>query len=200
MKSRIVLTIGLALAAATAGPANAAQGPVVGSQETDAKVGACFAPQEDCASRIVAAIDGAKTSVHTMELFLLQKDIIDALIAAHKRGVDVQVIADYKTDEEEEAKACAANTHPFIGAERLLAAQVPIMLDNSVKTAHNKISVIDGNLVIGGSFNYTEEADKLNAENATFITSPTVAKWYEEDFAYRKTLAQPYAPRACGSE
>jgi phosphatidylserine/phosphatidylglycerophosphate/cardiolipin synthase-like enzyme len=51
--------------------------------------------------------------------------------------------------------------------------------------------------VIGGSFNYTEEADKKNAENATFITSPVVAKWYEQDFAYRKTLSTPYKPDAC---
>jgi phosphatidylserine/phosphatidylglycerophosphate/cardiolipin synthase-like enzyme len=197
MNNTIVASVAFALAAGLITAASAAEAPIVGDQETDAKVGVCFAPQEDCATRIVDAINGARTSVHTMQLFLLQKGIIKALIKAHERGVDVQVIADHKTDAKEEAKACAAGKHPFLGAKALLDAGVPILVDDSVKTAHNKISVIDGNLVIGGSFNYTDEADKQNAENATFITSPVVAKWYEQDFAYRKTLATPYTPQAC---
>jgi phosphatidylserine/phosphatidylglycerophosphate/cardiolipin synthase-like enzyme len=41
--------------------------------------------------------------------------------------------------------------------------------------AHNKVSVIDGETVIGGSFNYTKAAQDKHAENVEITRDKTVA-------------------------
>lgn len=46
----------------------------------------------DGGAMLVAAIDGATTSVHMTMYLLTDQDVIDALVRAHRRGADVRVI------------------------------------------------------------------------------------------------------------
>jgi phosphatidylserine/phosphatidylglycerophosphate/cardiolipin synthase-like enzyme len=54
--------------------------------------------------------------------------------------------------------------------------------------AHNKVMVIDGLVVITGSFNFTTAAERQNAENLLIIRDPAVAGRYAENW-------QTHAPR-----
>ena len=42
---------------------------------------------------------------------------------------------------------------------------MPSWIDSLPRIAHNKAIVVDGHLVIGGSYNYTASAEHRNAEN-----------------------------------
>jgi hypothetical protein len=48
--------------------------------------------------------------------------------------------------------------------------------------AHNKIMVIDGQVVITASFNFTKAAEENNAENLLVIPSPELAKEYADNW------------------
>lgn len=74
------------------------------------------------------------------------------------RGVKVRVILD-KSNEERKYGASA-----FIGVEG-----VATYIDAKHETAHNKVMIIDGATVISGSFNFTKQAEKENAENLLII-------------------------------
>ena len=74
----------IALAVLPAGWAAAETGPVT----------ACFTPPRGCAAQIVAEIDAATTTVRAQLYTFTSHAIADALMRAHRRGVDVQVIAD----------------------------------------------------------------------------------------------------------
>jgi len=67
-------------------------------------------------------------------------------------------------------------------AVSLSAAGVPVWIDHRSGIAHNKFIVIDVDLVIGGSFNYTAAAQTRNAENMTLTRSGAVAAAYADDW------------------
>ena len=47
---------------------------------------------------------------------------------------------------------------------------------------HNKIMIVDGVVVLTGSFNWSANAENRNDENLIVIKSVEVASLYEEEF------------------
>lgn len=47
---------------------------------------------------------------------------------------------------------------------------------------HNKFAIIDDEIVMTGSFNWTTQAVKSNQENVIFIQNENLAKIYAEEF------------------
>jgi len=145
-----------------------------------AQVSVCFVPGEDCTSKIVAAIDGAKSTIKLQAYGFTSQPIIHALQRAAGRNVEVLAILD------------KVNNRKYSGATLLLAKGIPVWIDSKPAIAHNKIIVIDGHLTIGGSFNYTKAAQDRNAENVTFIDSGKVAAQYSVNWKRRLSASQPF--------
>jgi phosphatidylserine/phosphatidylglycerophosphate/cardiolipin synthase-like enzyme len=117
---------------------------------------------------IVDAIDNAKSEVLVQVYSFTSKPIADALIRAQQRGVKVQVIMDAPSTHQK------GNLSSFVSQ-----AGIPVYLDSKHRIAHNKLGIIDGQKVIGGSFNWTYSAEKNNAENCTIIwNEPELLKLY----------------------
>jgi phosphatidylserine/phosphatidylglycerophosphate/cardiolipin synthase-like enzyme len=161
-----------------------------------ASVTACFVPAEVCVDSIVAAISAAKTAIRVQAYGFTSAPIISALAAAKRRGIDVQVILDKSNDRTGEYRASTEEERPprgrYSGATYMANAGVPVFIDIQPAIAHNKLIIIDGHLVIGGSYNYTQAAEHRNAENVTFIDSPEVAGWYLANWQARKEVSRPY--------
>lgn len=49
---------------------------------------------------------------------------------------------------------------------------------------HNKFAIIDGKVLINGSFNWTPTADKKNEENLLILTEQELIKMFLERFEY----------------
>lgn len=123
---------------------------------------------------IVQALNGAQAQVQVQQYQLTEPSIIAALIRARKRGVRVQALFDKSVGQ-------AANT--------LRAAGITVLYD-PVHIAHNKVLIIDGKLVIGGSFNLTKNANRKNCENAIFLDDPLVIRRFILNFKQRLQAAQ----------
>lgn len=91
--------------------------------------------------------------------------------AAHGRGVDVAVIVD-KSYRTTAPQAVAA----------LKAAGVVVLVDAAHAIAHNKVLVIDSMVTITGSFNFSNAADKSNAENIVIIRDAPTASSYLQNW------------------
>ena len=139
-------------------------GPLHAGQAVTARVAVCFTPAEQCEGRIVDATDRARSSIRVQAYGFTSLPIIHALQRAAGRGVEVLAILD-KTNERK-----------YSGATLLEAAGIPVWIDFEPAIAHNKVIVIDENVVIGGSYNYTAAAQKRNAENVTFTDSREIAR------------------------
>ncbi|MBI3527168.1 MAG: phospholipase D family protein [Betaproteobacteria bacterium] len=122
-----------------------------------------FTPGDDAADLIVRTIDAARSQVLVQAFSFTHRGIADALVRAHHRGLDVQVIADRDQTELVESSAM----------QHLVGAGLPVFMDADHSAAHNKVIVIDHNAkqptLITGSFNFTFAAQYRNAENVLVL-------------------------------
>jgi phosphatidylserine/phosphatidylglycerophosphate/cardiolipin synthase-like enzyme len=149
-----------------------------------AAIAVCFAPEEDCAAFAVRAIDNAEREILVGAYGLTTgSGIVEALVRAKERGVDVRLIAD-KTTPCEHAS----------GIEPLADAGVPIWIDDTARTAHAKTMVIDGAVTLTGSMNWTRGA-AVNSENLNLVSSSEVAAAYAAHWRERLALSARFDRR-----
>ena len=143
-----------------------------------AAIAVCFSPEEDCAAFANRAIDNAEREILVGAYGLTTgSGIVEALIRAKQRGIDVRLIADKMTP-------CERNS----GVEALAAAGVPIWIDDRSRIAHAKTMVIDGAVTLTGSYNWTRGA-AANSENLNLISSPAVAAAYAAHWRERLAVS-----------
>lgn len=142
-----------------------------------AKLRVLFTPGDNIAAVIIQAIRGAKQTIRVHVFSFTNKAIARALRDASQRRIEVTLLADREQFER--------------GAGFLLRdlkqAGVNVMLDGEHASAHNKVMLIDAEganpVVITGSFNFTQAAQKYNAENVVLIYDErTLAKAYQENW------------------
>ena len=144
-----------------------------------------FSPNGDATSVIVHAIDAARHEILVQAYGFTSKPILAALAGAEARGVTVKVILD-KSNE----------TARYSGATYVANHGVPVWIDGSVHIAHNKVMVFDEHSVLTGSFNFTNSAQRSNAENVVlFEDAPQLARLYVADWNWRRRFSEPYHRR-----
>ena len=131
----------------------------------------CFTPGGKCTNLIVDRINDAKKTILVQAYSFTSKPIVKALVDAEKRGVKVTALLD---------KSNA--THKYSGLGALLASNIPTKIDYKVSIAHNKVMIIDGKVVMTGSFNFTRSAQVRNAENSLIIDNKELAQQYTTNF------------------
>jgi phosphatidylserine/phosphatidylglycerophosphate/cardiolipin synthase-like enzyme len=143
----------------------------------------CFTPPRGCTQLITDTIAQAHSEILVQAYSFTSEPIAQALVAAHQRGVKVEAILDKSQKTEDDSRA-----------KLLFDAGIPVQIDSAHAIAHNKVMVIDGAVVIAGSFNFTKSAEERNAENLLVITDKALAEKYEENWRKHDMHAQPYVP------
>lgn len=131
----------------------------------------CFSPNGKCTSAIVEKIDSAKSEILIQAYSFTSAPIAKALINAHKRSIKIEAILD---------KSNA--TGKYSSATFLSNNGILVFIDAMHAIAHNKIIIIDKEIVITGSFNFTKAAEEKNAENLLIIKSKELAKSYIDNW------------------
>ena len=107
----------------------------------------------------------------------LANDILDALVDAAHRGLDVKALLDDCAYYEDSA---AAN---LTSAITLHQRGVEVRLDDANLTTHAKLVVIDGKTVLLGSTNWNYYSLEKNCEtNVVFVNLPEIAGPFEAYF------------------
>ena len=112
-----------------------------------------FSPKGGCTDHIVAELDKAKSSVRVWAYSFTSEPIADALLRAHRRGVDVQIVIDGPSIKGRGAKA-----------QELADEGVPVFADSKHAIQHQKVMAIDGVTLLVGSFNWSAGAESKNSE------------------------------------
>jgi phosphatidylserine/phosphatidylglycerophosphate/cardiolipin synthase-like enzyme len=86
-------------------------------------------------------------------------------------------------------------TEKYSSADFLANQGVPTMIDANHAISHNKVIIIDGELVITGSFNFTKAAQEKNAENVLIIRDKALAAQYTQNWDTHRRYRQPYVGR-----
>ena len=140
-----------------------------------------FSPKGGCTEAAVKEITAAKDSILVQAYSFTSVPIAKALVDAHKRGVNIQVILDK-----------SQRTEKYSSADFVQHAGIPIRIDAQHAIAHNKVMVIDGRIVITGSFNFTKAAEESNAENLLIIDDAQLAQKYARNWQEHLEHSVPY--------
>jgi phosphatidylserine/phosphatidylglycerophosphate/cardiolipin synthase-like enzyme len=128
-----------------------------------------FSPTDHVMDKLVAYVKSAKRSVRFMIFTYTDARLASAMIERFNAGVKVEGVI-----ENRGAQYGALPT--------LFCANLPVKTDGNKYTMHHKVIIIDDNIVVSGSFNFTQAADKANDDNILVIHSPAVAALYLGEF------------------
>lgn len=127
------------------------------------------------------AIDEAEESIDVaMYLVVIQSTVswlVDKLVEAQDRGVEVRIIMDNDNDEE----GADAGDDDY-ALTYLTGKGLDVKLDRQEKMMHSKMLIIDGRTVIVGSTNWSDNSINNNNEANARIDDTGVAGYFERFF------------------
>lgn len=144
-----------------------------------------FSPGGTAQSTILDVINQAQHNILIAAYSFTSRDIATALLQAHRRGVDIAVVADRK-----------ANSNEYTAVTYLANNNIPVRLNSRYDIMHNKFIVTDGRTIETGSFNFSAAAAKKNAENIIVLwNAPGAARAYQAEFMRLWSEASPLPER-----
>ncbi len=162
----VSFTVGFFLTSFWSEPSNNGLLPAAYSQATVA-----FCPSPECTRLPVSVIDSAQARVDVAMYSFTNQDFADALIRAHARGIDVRVIV-----EKQQAGS------RFSQHVRLATAGIPVRIDSNPNLMHHKFAVLDEEILVNGSMNWTGNGVSENNENVVIIYSPGLNSLFASEF------------------
>jgi len=119
-----------------------------------------FSPNEGSEALVIRVIDSAKSELRLLSYSFTSAPVTSALLRAIKRGVDVKLVADRKSNmsADSSGKARAA-------LSALVNAGADIRTISTYAIHHDKVIIADRQTVELGSFNYSAAAARQNSEN-----------------------------------
>jgi len=148
---------------------------------------AAFGPEAGAEPLVMKVMATANQSLRVSAYALSSPSIIQGLIAAKQRGVDVQAVVDYEHNVVKDSKN--------IGKDALTAlvqAGVVVRTSDKYRKMHDKLIIIDGKHVQTGSYNYAKSANK-NSENVLVVwNDPALAESYLKHWQSRFNEGTPY--------
>ena len=140
-----------------------------------------FSPDDGVAEQIVAEIMQAETSIDFMAYSFTSDPIAQAMQDRAANGVQVRGVFD-----ESQVKSNKGGEYDVLQQEGF-----DVYLDGISGLLHHKVIVIDRQVVITGSYNFSASAERTNDENIVIIHDAGIAQQYLQNFETVYQNAQP---------
>jgi phosphatidylserine/phosphatidylglycerophosphate/cardiolipin synthase-like enzyme len=140
--------------------------------ETEAgPVEALFAPEDRVARRVIQLIRGAKKSIHFLAFSFTSEGIAEAMVERAAEGISLLGVL--------ETTQVRSNTGTQF---EVLRGGGGVYLDANPRNMHHKLILIDGEIIITGSYNFSESAESKNDEDLLILRNPELAATFEWEF------------------
>lgn len=136
-----------------------------------AEISVYFSPDGGCTEAIINQLSKAKNNIDIMMYSFTSRPIAQELVKAKERGVKIRILLDKHQAIQKYSKG-----------RYFLNKGIPVKYDTGAGLMHNKVAIIDGKVLITGSFNWTAQAEKYNSENLLIINDQSLIKKYQEKF------------------
>ena len=131
-----------------------------------------FAPEDQVSAEIIRIIESAEQRIDFLAYSLTSDEIADAIIKQAEAGIQVSGVM-----EQEQVRSNRGGEY-----SRFIQEGLDIRLDGNPANMHHKVIVIDGKIVITGSYNFSYNAEERNDENVLVIYDPIIVGLYMEEF------------------
>ncbi len=120
---------------------------------------------------LIQHIDRAQTTIDFAIMGFSRREVVEALVRAHYRGVRLRFVGDGRHLE-----------HHVSGYQEMERLNIPSVSGNMYHIMHNKFFIIDDRFVITGTGNITPTGYDKNVNNYAFIDSPFIAADFKAEF------------------
>jgi phosphatidylserine/phosphatidylglycerophosphate/cardiolipin synthase-like enzyme len=131
-----------------------------------------FSPDDGAASRIENLVQSSQDSVYFMAYSFTLDSIADAMLERASAGVAVKGVF-------EEGQYYSNVSTEF---DLFVEAGLDVRLDGNNRNMHHKVIIIDEEIVITGSYNFSRSAENHNDENILIIYNRDIAALYLAEF------------------
>jgi phosphatidylserine/phosphatidylglycerophosphate/cardiolipin synthase-like enzyme len=138
----------------------------------DTVVEVYFSPDDGVQTRLVELLEAASESIYFMAYSFTADPLGETIRSKAASGVTVAGVM----DAEQAISNTGTEYDPFI------QAGLDVRLDGIDGLMHHKVIIIDGNIVITGSYNFTLSAESTNDENVLIIHDSEIASIYLGEF------------------
>ena len=104
-----------------------------------------FFPSEQSFSSLISTLRSSQRTLDICVFSITDDDITNTIIQAHRKGIKVRIISD-----DDQAGSKGSDVFRLRDREG-----VPVRVDNSPSHMHNKFAIVDGMILINGSYNWT---------------------------------------------
>lgn len=134
-----------------------------------------FSPQDKTISNaVLPIIENAKSYIYIPIFVITENRVVEALISAKQRGVDVRLISD------------ALNASGKYSKIKVLRANgIPVKIENYAGKMHSKTMIVDDKYSIIGSMNFSKSGEIKNDENTIVLENTEAAKYLKRFFLYQ---------------
>ena len=146
----------------------------------DTRIDVYFSPDDGIASPLQEILNNAQESIYFLAFSFTTDEFGEAIRMQAENGLTVAGVM-----EEEQVKS-------NIGTEYDLFKQagLDVFLDGNEGQMHHKTMIIDEQIVITGSYNFSRSAETRNDENLIVIYNEQIAEFYMQEFQRVYQLAQ----------
>ena len=130
-----------------------------------------FSLADDPEGVIIEELNKAEKSIDIAMYYFTDRDLANAVIDAYNRGVKVRI---YLDKDQKEAK--------YSKSRYLAKYGISIRYSSNPHNMHHKFAIIDNQVVITGSYNWTASAGVRNNENLLVIRDPPLVNRYNQEF------------------
>lgn len=150
------------------------------------KIEVGFSPGGTALNTILTLINSARSDIHIAAYSFTSPDIVRALVAASKRGVNIQIVID---------KTANSNNSSIAAMNLIVLNGIPLRTNSKFAHHHDKFIIVDRQSVQTGSFNYSRSADTRNSENVVVLYyMPEVAQAYLSHWQLRWSEGVDWKP------
>ncbi|HOW27403.1 MAG TPA: phospholipase D-like domain-containing protein [Elusimicrobiota bacterium] len=139
-----------------------------------------FSPEDNCDNIIIGCLYQARRSIDAAVFLISHPGIADALVHAHQAGLTVRVIMDGEQSQ-----------FPVAMDEFIERAGVPLKRSRGPGKMHNKFAILDGQIILTGSYNWTVGGASLNDENLIILREPVARYQKKFDRLWEQIPAKP---------
>lgn len=146
------------------------------------EISAYFSPSTEVLDAIISRIENSENYIDLCIYTFTNRKLAYALANAKKNGIKVRVIMDHRSDR---------SNHAFTksGFLRANGIEVKIMKGREAQSKndwdglmHHKFAIIDGNILLTGSLNWTASAISKNHENLMILENCDIIESYINEF------------------
>jgi phosphatidylserine/phosphatidylglycerophosphate/cardiolipin synthase-like enzyme len=131
-----------------------------------------FSPDDHAQLALIDLLNNAESSIYFLAYSFTADPLGQVIRERATRGVNVAGVME----------ADQVNTNVGTEFDAFHTAGLDVRLDGNQGQMHHKVMIIDKQIVVTGSYNFSASADQVNDENMIVIYSPEIAAEYLKEF------------------